>query len=50
MRENEAASAKGYFLNHNENSNECVGYLKGETLGYQLPSQIGDALTGQVIR
>lgn len=27
-----------------------VGYLQGETLGYQLPSQIGDALTGQIIR
>ena len=27
-----------------------VRYLAGETLGYQLPSQINDALTGQVIR
>lgn len=42
--------AQSYFLCDNVNSNECVGYLKGETLGYQLPSQIGDALTGQVIR
>lgn len=42
--------AQSYFLGDNVNSNECVGYLKGETLGYQLPSQIGDALTGQVIR
>ncbi len=29
---------------------EQVGYLQGETLGYQLPSQIRDALTGQIIR
>ena len=29
---------------------EQVGYLQGATLGYQLPSQIHDALTGQVIR
>ncbi|WAI89084.1 Threonylcarbamoyl-AMP synthase [Psychrobacter sp. SC65A.3] len=42
--------AQSYFLGDNVNSNECVGYLKGETLGYQLPSQISDALTGQVIR
>ena len=42
--------AQSYFLGDNVNSNEYVGYLKGETLGYQLPSQIGDALTGQVIR
>lgn len=27
-----------------------VGYLCGETLGYQLPSQIGDALSGHIIR
>ncbi|HSP85278.1 MAG TPA: Sua5/YciO/YrdC/YwlC family protein [Psychrobacter sp.] len=44
------SEAQRYFLSDNENSNECVGYLKGETLGYQLPSQIGDALTGQIIR
>ena len=60
------AEAKAYFLNSdradsfngNENhklsanisGNQQVGYLKGETLGYQLPSQISDALTGQVIR
>ena len=60
------AEAKAYFLNSdradsfngNENhklsanisENQQVGYLKGETLGYQLPSQISDALTGQVIR
>lgn len=54
--------AQAYFLNDdsnansnvnssaNFNGNEQVGYLKGETLGYQLPSQISDALTGQVIR
>lgn len=34
----------------NINGYEQVGYLKGETLGYQLPSQISDALTGQVLR
>lgn len=27
-----------------------VAYLKGDTLGYQLPSQIRDALTGNIIR
>ena len=27
-----------------------VTYLSGDTLGYQLPSQIHDALTGQLIR
>ncbi len=27
-----------------------VGYLKGQTLGYQLPSQIRDALSGQIVR
>lgn len=30
--------------------NQQMAYLEGETLGYQLPSQISDALTGQVIR
>ena len=40
------SQAQAYF----SNSNEQVGYLKGETLGYQLPSQISDARTGQVIR
>lgn len=44
------SEAQGYFSNHNAHPNESVGYLKGETLGYQLPSQIGDALTGQIIR
>ena len=34
----------------NMSRNEQVGYLKGETLGYLLPSQISDALTGHVIR
>ncbi len=42
--------AKRYFLDDHLHLNEGVGYLKGETLGYQLPSQIGDALTGQIIR
>jgi len=40
------SQAQAYF----SDSNEQVGYLKGETLGYQLPSQISDARTGQVIR
>ena len=44
------SEAQGYFLGHHANLNECVGYLKGETLGYHLPSQIGDALTGKIIR
>ena len=60
------AEAQAYFLSHdnsvnsnqktdakslvNMSRNEQVGYLKGETLGYLLPSQISDALTGQVIR
>ena len=42
--------AKRYFLDDHLHLNERVGYLQGETLGYQLPSQIGDALTGQIIR
>lgn len=40
------SQAQAYF----SYSYEHVGYLKGETLGYQLPSQISDAQTGQVIR
>lgn len=40
------SQAQAYF----SHSYEHVGYLKGETLGYQLPSQISDAQTGQVIR
>lgn len=40
--------AQAYFMN-NEFS-EQVAYLQGDTLGYELPSQIHDALTGQVIR
>ena len=40
------SQAQAYF----SDSNEQVGYLKGETLGYQLPSQISNARTGQVIR
>ena len=42
--------AKRYFLDDHLHLNQSVGYLQGETLGYQLPSQIGDALTGQIIR
>ena len=44
------SEAKTYFLDDYISLNESVGYLQGETLGYQLPSQIGDALTGQIIR
>lgn len=44
------SEAQSYFLNDRLHLNKDVGYLKGETLGYQLPSQIGDALTGQIIR
>ncbi len=48
------AQAHAYFDNSNDtgrdNSANNVGYLAGETLGYQLPSQISNALTGQVIR
>ena len=40
------SQAQAYF----SDSNEQVGYLKGETLGYQLRSQISNARTGQVIR
>ncbi|MGM8898213.1 MULTISPECIES: Sua5/YciO/YrdC/YwlC family protein [unclassified Psychrobacter] len=44
--------AQAYFLNDNEHSNldRQVHYLTGDTLGYKLPSQIGDALTGKIIR
>ena len=44
------SEAQSYFLNNCLHLNDGVGYLKGKTLGYQLPSQIGDALTGQIIR
>lgn len=42
------AQAQAYFTS--SEYSEQVGYLQGNTLGYQLPSQIGDALTGQIIR
>lgn len=48
--------AQAYFMNNNINKDssnapaEAVVYLQGETLGYQLPSQIHDALTAKVIR
>lgn len=42
------AQAQAYFAENNDLAQ--VGYLQGETLGYQLPSQINDALTGQVLR
>ncbi|SNT71077.1 translation factor SUA5 [Psychrobacter sp. LV10R520-6] len=42
------AQAQGYFIN--SEFAQQVAYLQGDTLGYELPSQIHDALTGQVIR
>ena len=42
------SQAKMYFANSDFASD--VTYLQGDTLGYQLPSQIRDALTGQIIR
>ena len=44
------SEAQNYFLKDSTYLNQDIGYLQGETLGYQLPSQIGDALTGQIIR
>ncbi len=50
------AQAQAYFANtnidadKNDNSANNVRYLTGETLNYQRPSQISDALTGQIIR
>ena len=44
------SEAQNYFLKDSIYLNQDIGYLQGETLGYQLPSQIGDALTGQIIR
>ena len=44
------SEAQNYFSNDSTYLNQDIGYLQGETLGYQLPSQIGDALTGQIIR
>ena len=42
------AQAQAYFATGSDA--EQVTYLSGDTLGYQLPSQIHDALTGQLIR
>lgn len=42
------AQAQAYFATGVDA--EQVTYLSGDTLGYQLPSQIHDALTGQLIR
>lgn len=42
------AQAQAYFVE--SDVAESVAYLQGDTLGYQLPSQIHDALTGQIIR
>ena len=44
------SEAQTYFLDDQLHLNKSVGYLQGETLGYKLPSQIGDALTGEIIR
>lgn len=40
--------AQAYFVNNDLAAQ--VGYLQGDTLGYILPSQIHDALTGTIIR
>lgn len=40
--------AQAYFINNDLAAQ--VGYLQGDTLGYILPSQIHDALTGTIIR
>lgn len=42
------AQAQAYFATRMDAGQ--VAYLSGDTLGYQLPSQIHDALTGQLIR
>lgn len=42
------AQAQAYFAIRMDAGQ--VAYLSGDTLGYQLPSQIHDALTGQLIR
>lgn len=42
------AQAQKYFMDGK--FVEQVAYLQGDTLSYELPSQIHDALTGQVIR
>lgn len=44
------SEAQRYFLDDSIHLNANIRYLQGETLGYQLPSQIGDALTGKIIR
>lgn len=48
--------AQTYFASDNINNesdnkaNQPITYLTGDTLGYQLPSQIHDASTGKVLR
>lgn len=47
--------AQDYFLNNTDSRTQShltqqVGFLSGETLGYKLPSQINNALTGKLIR
>lgn len=42
------AQAQAYFATRMDAGQ--VAYLSGDTLSYQLPSQIHDALTGQLIR
>jgi L-threonylcarbamoyladenylate synthase len=44
------AEAQSYFLSESSQLLKQVGYLRGATLGYQLPSQIGDARSGQIVR
>ena len=45
------AQAQAYFaVDKNDNTANNVRYLTGKTLNYKKPSQISDALTGQVIR
>lgn len=48
--------AQAYFLHNSNINNETnssvkkVGFLTGQTLGYQQPSQINEALTGRIKR
>ncbi|WP_227428880.1 L-threonylcarbamoyladenylate synthase [Psychrobacter sp. I-STPA6b] len=45
---NSLEQAQASFANHKLAKH--IGYLQGDTLGYQLPSQIRDIRTGQVLR
>lgn len=46
------AQAQSYFKYNGKKDDiaKQVAYLQGETLGYELPSQIGNARTGQIVR